>query len=76
MLTLWFIRVANCGRRHTFSCPAKVNGDKHDVWQVVLKINNNNVNCQLDTGAQVNIVSIDTFKRMVINVNDIKNNFV
>jgi len=46
--------------------------NKNDVWQIVLQINNRDVNCQLDTGAQANIMSIEIFKEMNIAVSSIK----
>jgi len=45
--------------------------NKNDVWQVVLKINNGDVNCQLDTGAQANIMSIEIFNKMNLNLSSI-----
>jgi len=33
--------------------------NKNDVWQVVIQINNGDMNYQLDTGAQANIMSIE-----------------
>jgi len=36
------------------------------VWKVVLQINNGDMNCQLDIGAQANMISIEILKKMNI----------
>jgi len=47
------------------------NNNKNDVWQIVLKINNRDVNCQLYTGAQANIMSIEIFNKINLDFNSI-----
>jgi len=40
--------------------------------QIVFKINNRDENCQLDTGAQSNIMSIEIFNKMNLDFNSIE----